>query len=449
MQTLLFFDDWLLESHIDIERCWAQAEMLACPDPTHWLPARAALVLDSSRGRFLAWAKELGQDRATLHESGDGLRWAPTGQTMVVPSLQNFPFESGWYFDPWERLPSRRFKMVGFPYPAGIEGGPGLLAFSADGVHWRWQRRTPWFTHANGSDTTNNLFYNPLTRRWCVVCRRYNADRRVALVESSDLCSWTEPEVIVHPDAADPAVMQIYGMAAAPYEAEYFVGAIQCYHVPHFDRFSWTPRIKMQGSVDGQLVYSHDGRHWLRSNRLPLVPRPAPGTPGSACVYPHAIFTHPDPQQGVLIYSLGSPVDHGACGAEAGLERMLLHRLRRDGFVYLQPRGGTGQLTTRTLVPRAPCLSLNHLGPSGEVRAQVTTPEQTPIPGYSFDECQPLRGDSVAAPVRWRERPDLAGLVGQPVRLQIRLADARLYAIRLHCGLWYSNTPAPLDHIGV
>ena len=453
MNTLLFFDDWFLESYRDLERCWPAAEPVAWPGGKCALPARAAIVLDAGRKTFLAWAKALGATDASLYASADGLAWRPTGQRLPVPKYQNFPFETGWFYDAWDRDPKRRFKMVGFPHERGIEGGPGLLACSADGATWRWRRRFPWFARANGSDTHNNIFYNPLTKRWCVICRRYNTDRRVAMVESENLRDWTEPEVLVHPDAADPPVMQIYGMAGAVYEAEYFVGAIQCYHVPMDDRFAWLPRIKMQGAVDGQLVYSYDGRHWLRSNRSTLVPRSEPGEPGSACVYPHAIIPHPDPRQGVFIYSLGTSVDHGGQagtdGQPAPPECPVLHRLRYDGFVFLRARGGQGELTTRTLVPRAPALTMNFLGPVGEVRVQVTTPAQEPIPGYAFADCRPLRGDEIAAPVRWKGKTDLAELVGQPIRLQVRLADARLYALRLDCGLWYTNTPKPINHLGV
>ena len=81
------------------------------------------------------------------------------------------------------------------------------------------------------------------------------------------------------------------------------------------------------------------------------------------------------------------------------------------------------------------------------MRVQICDPAQKAIPGYTFDDCRPLQGDEVAAPVRWKRKRDLAALVGRPLRLEVRLYDARLYALRVDGAWWYTNTPQPVAGI--
>ena len=77
----------------------------------------------------------------------------------------------------------------------------------------------------------------------------------------------------------------------------------------------------------------------------------------------------------------------------------------------------------------------------------VPMEEPSSLPGYRFEDCKPLRGDQIQGDVRWKRKRDLDGLIGRPIRLQVRLLDARLYSIRLDCGLWYACTPKPLDRV--
>ena len=47
--------------------------------------------------------------------------------------------------------------------------------------------------------------------------------------------------------------------------------------------------------------------------------------------------------------------------------------------------------------------------------------------GFSADDCTPVRGDSLAHAVSWKQ--PLASLRGKPARLEFSLRDGRLYAI--------------------
>jgi hypothetical protein len=69
-----------------------------------------------------------------------------------------------------------------------------------------------------------------------------------------------------------------------------------------------------------------------------------------------------------------------------------------------------------------------------------------PIPGYTLEEAIPITGDHLFAEPRWKERCDLSGLVGKPVRVRVHMREAELFAIRLDCQAHFSNA-APLDSL--
>ena len=73
------------------------------------------------------------------------------------------------------------------------------------------------------------------------------------------------------------------------------------------------------------------------------------------------------------------------------------------------------------------CLVLNvTAGEGGRVRAQLLDGEGKPIPGFTFDDCEPLRGDHLAAAVRWKGgRPPSSRR--PPASAQIEMEEATLY----------------------
>ena len=128
----------------------------------------------------------------------------------------------------------------------------------------------------------------------------------------------------------------------------------------------------------------------------------------------------------IRIYSSASSLEHGHHVAGDDPGALLMHRLRLDGFVYLESTGGPGLLATRPLFLRSGDVRLNAQA-AHEVRVQVTDPEGRPLPGYTFADAKPLRGDELFWTPRWRKRR-LQELTRQVVCLEIRLHQARLYA---------------------
>ncbi|MCX6619522.1 MAG: hypothetical protein NTY38_00275, partial [Acidobacteria bacterium] len=88
---------------------------------------------------------------------------------------------------------------------------PGVcVALSDDGKVWRDSR----VIDTRHSDTHNSILYDAARKRWMVYLRAPLhaswTNRRIALMESPDLETWTRPEVVLQPDEQD--VPEFYGM---------------------------------------------------------------------------------------------------------------------------------------------------------------------------------------------------------------------------------------------
>ena len=461
MRAIFFLDDWMLDRRCDVDRVFPtprQTELKGCGEM-----GVSTVIYDPEVKRFRAWSKKLRvkDAPARLYESDDGVEWAPTGHTREMFTMQNF-YEQTWFYDPWDADPDRRHKMIVYPYAKNTYGGPGLIETSPDGVNWTLQRDWAWSPpDGNGSDTCNNLFYNPHLREYVVVCRKHHIDRRIFQVTSTDLKHWSAPRLMLQPEPSDPPLTQFYGMGVCFYRDELFLGFPQLYRVP--DREAMTERnlfYKMSGRVQSELAYSYDGYAWNRTTRTPVIPLAEPGQYGAGSIYVRALAQRPSDGR-LLLYSRGTltlhdggprdangnprPLPEVYAGQSSGL---LLHTWRADGFAALDAVSNASMIRTRYLVPHSPELTLNLQNPLGEARVQILDADNKPVPGFSFDDCLPLRGDDIRLPVRWRAHADLSAVMdGRRIALEIRFTSGRLYAINLHCSHWYTNTKEPIPRL--
>ena len=104
-------------------------------------------------------------------------------------------------------------------------------------------------------------------------------------------------------------------------------------------------------------------------------------------------------------------------------------RGRLVGYHAPPEAGDKAELLTRPFVLDKPQLRINADAAKGEVRAALTTEDGTPIHKCSIGECQPIRQDGLALPIRWRRRSDLSDLVGKKVRLRMRAKNATRYGL--------------------
>ena len=456
MRAIFFLDDWMLDRRQDVDLVFPAPQ----PCALHGANALglATIIYDPDCKRFRAWSKSTSDTVAQLYESDDGVSWRPTKHKRQLYLRQQF-YEQTWFYDHWTKNPKHRHKMITWPYEKDTYGGPGLIETSPDGITWTLQRNWAWSPpDGNGSDTSNNLFYNPFLKEYAVVCRKYHIDRRISMVTSCDLKHWSRPVLLLQPDHADPPLTQFYGMGVFLYRDEIFLGFPQFYRVPN-DECSIENNVfcKMSGRVHSELAYSYDAHAWNRTTRRPVIPRGEPGEYGGGSIYTRALIQRPADGR-LLIYSRGTLTLHDGGRRDekrqllplpakyrSGKNGLLLHTWRADGFACLESFSNTAMIRTRCLVPHSPELTLNLQIPFGEARVQVVNEKNVPVPGFTFADCLPLTGDDIRMPVRWREHQDLKAVQnGQRLCLEIRFSSGRLYAINLHCSPWYTSTKQPI-----
>jgi hypothetical protein len=104
--------------------------------------------------------------------------------------------------------------------------------------------------------------------------------------------------------------------------------------------------------------------------------------------------------------------------------------LRLDGYLSLDAGKDGGEVLTRPLTFAGKQLFVNAAASAGELRVELQDEAGKPIPGFTLADAEPISGDGVRLPVRWRGGADLEKLAGQPVRLRFHLKQARLYAFQ-------------------
>jgi hypothetical protein len=181
--------------------------------------------------------------------------------------------------------------------------------------------------------------------------------------------------------------------------------------------------------TDITLAYSRDGIQWYRPDRTPFLActqRPGDWNRG---------YLHP---AGGVCLVVGDQL-HFYFGAWSGISPKLgghmyaggttgLALLRRDGFASMDAAEFSGTLTTATLIFEGKYLFVNANAAAGEVRAEVLGDDGRVWMPYSSVNSVPVRRDSTAAQLRWRDVDDLKGLAGKPVRFRFRLKRAELYS---------------------
>lgn len=441
MFTILFFDDWFLHQRMNLTRHAGRPSLVAegtLEDP-HLDPAWGypSVFRDPSTGRWRClYQGECAQGAfvPVLAESEEGIHWTLpdlTDQVRIpdrvcphqVLGLSRFLEWSGPYVDPQAAGTDEWLKGFVIYRPQGALHLESPLVTSPDGIHWRYVDGVQW--HPVGADPVTCAFWNPYRKTHVLTARPAENDRRIALYETADWRTFGAPELALQPDALDTPCAEIYGMPVLPYE-HMFVGLLWLYHT---DPTVNADNKYFLGKVDCQLAYSYNGWHFQRTVREPFIANAAPGEHGAGCIYPQTIVPDGDT---LRIYSSAAKGEHAQLRRNPASRQgaILLHTLRRDGFVYLEPNGGTGELSTRLLLWEGGEPEINVSAAYGEVRLQIAGAQGESLEGYHFEDCLPFRSDSTAWEPEWRDGRRVASLAGRIIRIQVRLKNGRLYAVR-------------------
>lgn len=296
------------------------------------------------------------------------------------------------------------------------------LSTSEDGIRWKERKRPVMYSSwRNPEDQpagiewdlgdVHHIAWDPKLKKYIGHVKLTERGVRMrGMSESDDGIHWSDPRLILRADERDRPGDQFYSLIAFPYESAW-IGFLGLYHKGTDER------------LDIQLVTSRDGRHWTRRFREPFLPNGPEGSWDWGIL--HMGANPPLPVNGQLyLYYGGIETAHDVRLRDSKRFGIGLAMLRPEGFISLDA-SSKGEITTRPLLWSGQKLVLNAaIQQGGSVRVRVLKQDWTLVM-----ESDPITGDAVRLPVRWRGGAGLPR--GDYYRLQIQMENASLYGFRV------------------
>jgi hypothetical protein len=376
--------------------------------------------------------------------------------------------------DEREADPNRRYKMAYYDWSLN-DGRPedGLhVAFSPDGIRWTKHPEGPLYSTRYGGRGAQPIFADedpyletpakgrPPRREWRYPFTMSDAvdvfydERRatfaiygkawidspigggawkhaMARVESKDFLTWSKPEFILGPDDRDPPSLEFHTSPVFSYHGLY-LSANQI-----LDR-------KRGGTMWAELMTSRDGTRWDREFReQPFIANGPDGEFDGGCILSNntPVILDDEIRFYYGAYSSGAVGGGTAITGPQQKSGVGLAVIPRDRFAGIRPIAKSdtptmktpveniGQVTLRP-IDLTGCreLTVNADATKGSVRVEVMNEDGYRIRGYSQDDAEPLKGDSLRHVVKWKDK-SLADLPPGRFMLRLHLDNAALYAL--------------------
>lgn len=378
----------------------------------------------------------------------EGIPWRNHPQTNIVMSGRTRAQAAEVFRNPDQSDEQRRYIMMyrdTFNYTRPDEQDGRCLAYSPDGIHWSEDRDNP--ITRSGSDGAAPVCWDAASRQWFCFCRPKvmafdrnatdrpslgNTRRRMAVITSPDLKSWSFPRTTIVPDELDINTFCVEGASTVFKWGSHFIAT-----VPISDHTG-------SGFVETQLAFSSDGFHW---QRLPDRPNYLDRGPEGSWDHHAAIPLCPPVERGDnwLLYYMGAlrpPMRHwlsfstSAIGVAVVPKGRLIGRFAgdRDGFLLTRELiigGRYLDLHCERVLDRdgrPPCEI--RVGVARRAHAANDHRDMGYYEGFAIDECDLMRSTSSALRVRWKGNEDLSGLIGKPAYLRFHMRNAGLYSFR-------------------
>ena len=443
-QQELFVDDVIVEKQSGLTYTVHACEKLEQPVIEADMPWESNRVYlygtvehNPDTGQFRMWYSGGGLAYAV---SEDGVHWTKPqldfhehngSKTNILLKGNNL---CSVVLDPDAADPEKRYKLL------DNTGHYNFVGFySADGLTWHPYEKQPLIDF--GSELSNSI-RDPETGLYITYIRPYlpkfyptsNKQKRLlAVTTSKDFINWSPMKIIIEPDAIDDAWVsndeqrtEFYSMSGFRYGSQY-LGLLPVFKITKIYEEKEPLQSKYEGPIEAQLVHSRDGLSWERArDRSPVIPT-GPYGYDAGCIMNVSNLPVIVGDE-IWYYYTGLSTTHGGKVPEKRAT-IGLAKWRIDGFVSRDADETAGSLTTVPLKLPEGTLTINANAIDGVVRVALLDASGRPIPGYSLDECNPIRGDSVRHPVVWQGGKDLP--TDRDVRLQFKLVNASLYSFKV------------------
>jgi hypothetical protein len=422
------------------------------------------VLFDDEEGLYKMWyigeSPEDFPDYATMYAtSTDGIRWdKPLVGVKSARSLDTNAVAPGYLLasvikDRTDPDPNRRYKMICWrqkqPYAAQSMTSP-------DGIHWTEVGAE---RICRSSDVITGYYDAP--RRQYVAFPKLNTlvrgiERRCfGVTFSSDVLTWTEPQLAFVPDLRDDAgslarLERVRHILDRPDDPQLmrteFYGIGLYPHESCTIAFPWVLTVNNnarygnhEGPAEIQLAVSRNLVDWERPFRTPVIPINRRGAWDES--YQQTSGTAIRVGDEIRLYYCGANYTHGTPvlyasqfedGTSTGRKTKYTSSIGLvtwplDRFVSVDGPAEGGTLTTVPVRHGGAQLEVNaHVKPGGALTIELLDPAGRPLDGWPASD--PVTGDSVRHSVTFGGSENVSQLAGRPIVLRFTLKSADLYS---------------------
>jgi len=386
------------------------------------------VIRDPESGRFRMWygvPEDSNQSHLAYIVSEDGIHWIRPHKVLEDPMKIQFGCA---VIDRGPTFPKLEERYV-FGFYGERKGDGGLcIAVSPDGFKWKMTEGFVKHSH----DITW-LGWDPLRSQYIALVSMmmpgegWTEKRRIPHMSTSpDLLAWKEPWKVVEPEQGESGETQFYCMAGAIARGKTLVALVK---VLRDDLNPEPDKTAHEMGEDGRkaaglgytvLAWSHDGHSWQRDVEPFIDRNPVPWTWDRAMAWGDCQL--PVGNQ-IYLYYGGYKRGHKVNRFE---ERQIgLARIMRDRYAAQTAGREEGMVRTKPGILKAKALTVNSKG-YGSLKARLLDATGKPLEGFSWDDMQPIVGDSVSHPVKWKGDP--AAIQGKTIAIEFALSNTELYS---------------------
>ncbi len=368
----------------------------------------------------LAFIANLDECRASgMFQRPDALAVASSGTVFVDPSADAYErFKTTILASATpERL--RAFtEAKGKPLSSRVSAVSATVLFpavSADGVSWRVIPE-PNFLH--DADTQTVVHFDERIKKYVLYTRLWEFGRRaIGRSESDTFREFPLARPVLRAGADESPIVDFYANAMARYPGR---DDPHLMFVTAYDRRVENSTIRLASSRDGVL--------WdFVSREAIIAPGAAAEWDSHFVIAPPSFVRAPDGKLLLLYNAYNYPHKFPRAGFVEGNQGIARWKAERLAAIEAEE---DGYFNTPRVTLRGSKILLNvQTARAGEVKVELRDASFAPVPGRTFEECDPITGDHESIEVAWEGDADLSALNTQRLHVAFRMRAAKLFGV--------------------